>query len=273
MEYLLMLSVVALIASSVLTLVFMVRSSDGAKVWGRALLGIGAGMLAVYFFLQFVYLGYFPLRTLKDSFVFLALLLIIANALTIAFMRLDVLNLIVSPLVAAVLLVAFFFANNTKSPDALVYLRNYLAVLHIPIFILGYAFFIVSAVLSIFYLILDREMKHKDFSRISHHFPPLLRIDRYINYFIWLGFILLTLGIVTGALFAWQASYAFNYADPKVIFVFFIWLYYFAYIHRRMRGGWVGKRTCYAALAGCALIFVAYFATNLLFTSVIHGFR
>jgi ABC-type uncharacterized transport system permease subunit len=273
MEYLLALSVIALMTSFLLTLVFVVRGTSRAKAWGRALLWIGAGILVVYFFLQFLELGYFPLRTLKDSFVFLGLLLIVLNGVTVAAARLDILNLIVNPFASAVLLAAFLFARNAKSPDSLAYLRNFLAVLHIPIFVLGYTFFVIAAVLSIFYLMLDREMKRKAFSPLSHYFPPLLRIDRYIHYFIWLGFILLTLGILAGALFAWRASYRFIYADPKVIFAVFIWLYYFVYIHRRARGGWVGKRTCYAALLGCGLIFIAYFTTNFFLTSGIHGFR
>jgi ABC-type uncharacterized transport system permease subunit len=273
MEHLLILSIVALIASFGLTLASILRRSEGAGIWGRVMLFAGGALLVLYFFFQLFDLGYFPLRTLKDSFVFLALLLVVANALTLLIARLYILNLILAPLASVLLLAAFLFAQNVKSPDALVYLRNALAVLHIPIFILGYAFFVIAAVLSVFYLVMDREMKSKVFSKLFQHFPPLLRIDQYINYFIWLGFILLTLGILTGALFAWQTGTILIYKDTKVVFAFLLWIYYLVYIHNRARGGWIGKPTCYAALLGCALILFAYFSTNFFFATDIHGFR
>jgi ABC-type uncharacterized transport system permease subunit len=273
MEYLLIISILGLIISFGLTLSYVLRASKNAESLATRVLYTSGLLLLLYFILRFFELGYFPLRTLKDSMVFLSLVIVLVNVAVVVFARLYVINLVLMPFASLILLGAFMFGENTKPIEALVYLRSGLAVLHIPIFILGYVFFILSAVLSVFYLIMDREIKRKDFTRLSRHFPPLLGMDQYIHNFIWLGFIFLTLGILTGFFYAMESGVSFVIRDPKVAFAFVLWIYYVIYIHNRLRGGWVGKRTCYAALVGCGLMLVGYFSANIFFVTEIHGFR
>jgi cytochrome c-type biogenesis protein CcsB len=81
---------------------------------------------------------------------------------------------------------------------------------------------------------------------------------------IGLGFPLLTIGIISGAVWAneaWGAPWSW---DPKETWALITWLVFAAYLHARITKGWQGHRPAWLAALGLAVVWVCYLGVNLL---------
>ncbi len=81
---------------------------------------------------------------------------------------------------------------------------------------------------------------------------------------IGLGFPLLTIGIISGAVWAneaWGAPWSW---DPKETWALITWLVFAAYLHARITRGWQGRRPAYLAAAGFVVVWICYLGVNLL---------
>ncbi len=81
---------------------------------------------------------------------------------------------------------------------------------------------------------------------------------------ITVGFLLLTVGIISGAVWANEAWGSYWSWDPKETWALICWLVYAAYLHTRLSRGWQGRRPALVASAGLVVIGVCYIGVNLL---------
>jgi ABC-type transport system involved in cytochrome c biogenesis permease subunit len=81
---------------------------------------------------------------------------------------------------------------------------------------------------------------------------------------ITVGFLLLSIGIVSGAVWANEAWGSWWSWDPKETWALICWLVYAAYLHTRLSRGWQGRRPAMVAVAGLVVICVCYIGVNLL---------
>ena len=78
------------------------------------------------------------------------------------------------------------------------------------------------------------------------------------------GFLLLTVGLISGAVWANEAWGSWWSWDPKETWALICWLVYAAYLHTRLTKGWEGKKPALVAIAGFFVIIVCYIGVNLL---------
>jgi cytochrome c-type biogenesis protein CcsB len=78
------------------------------------------------------------------------------------------------------------------------------------------------------------------------------------------GFIFLTAGIITGAVWANSAWGRYWGWDPKETWSLITWFVYATLLHARMTRGWHGKRIAYLSILGFAAVLVTYFFVNYL---------
>lgn len=81
---------------------------------------------------------------------------------------------------------------------------------------------------------------------------------------IGLGFPLLTIGIIAGAVWANEAWGSYWSWDPKETWALITWLVFAAYLHARITKGWQGRRPAILAGSGLLVIWVCYLGVNLL---------
>ncbi len=81
---------------------------------------------------------------------------------------------------------------------------------------------------------------------------------------IGLGFPLLTIGIIAGAVWANEAWGSYWSWDPKETWALITWLVFAAYLHARITKGWQGRRPAILAAVGFVVVWVCYLGVNLL---------
>ncbi len=81
---------------------------------------------------------------------------------------------------------------------------------------------------------------------------------------IGLGFPLLTIGIIAGAVWANEAWGSYWSWDPKETWAMITWLVFAAYLHARITKGWQGRRPAILAATGFVVVWICYLGVNLL---------
>lgn len=82
------------------------------------------------------------------------------------------------------------------------------------------------------------------------------------------GFLFLTLGIITGSVWANSAWGTYWSWDPKETWSLITWLIYAVYLHCRFMRGWAGKRAVLISIAGFVAMVFTYFGVNFLLSGL-----
>ncbi|HAC62351.1 MAG TPA: c-type cytochrome biogenesis protein CcsB [Cyanothece sp. UBA12306] len=89
-------------------------------------------------------------------------------------------------------------------------------------------------------------------------------LDNISYRIIGLGFPLLTIGIIAGAVWANEAWGSYWSWDPKETWALITWLVFASYLHARITRGWQGRKPAILAAAGFVVVWVCYLGVNLL---------
>ncbi|HEX5545131.1 MAG TPA: cytochrome c biogenesis protein CcsA [Nitrospira sp.] len=125
---------------------------------------------------------------------------------------------------------------------------------HVTLSMLGTVGFTVAFVAGVMYLIQDRLLKSKRFNVLYSKLPALDFLDHLNQQSIVLGFPLLTLGIVTGAISAQFARGSYVSWNPEQTWALVTWVFYFVVLLGRLTVGWRAKRAAYLTVIGFACV-------------------
>ncbi len=125
---------------------------------------------------------------------------------------------------------------------------------HVTLSMLGTVGFAVAFVAGVMYLIQDSLLKSKRFNVLYSKLPALDFLDHLNQQSIVLGFPLLTLGIVTGAISAEFARGSYVTWNPEQTWALVTWLFYFVVLLGRLTVGWRAKRAAYLTVIGFACV-------------------
>ncbi|MDO8356316.1 MAG: cytochrome c biogenesis protein CcsA [Nitrospirota bacterium] len=123
---------------------------------------------------------------------------------------------------------------------------------HVTLSMLGTVGFAVAFVAGLMYLIQDRLLKSKRFNVLYSKLPALDFLDHLNQQSIVMGFPLLTLGIITGALSAEFSRGSYLSWNPEQTWALVTWVFYFAVLLGRLTVGWRAKRAAYLTIIGFA---------------------
>lgn len=143
-------------------------------------------------------------------------------------------------------------------------LQSYWLGIHTVFAFLGNASFAMAFGIGTMYLVQEHYVKSKRPSGLFQRLPSLQSLDE-INYrLITIGFPLLTLAIITGALWAENAWGSYWSWDPREVWSLIIWLIYAIVLHARLMAGWRGKRAAILSIIGFLTILISFFGIKLL---------
>ena len=117
--------------------------------------------------------------------------------------------------------------------------------MHASISIVAYGAFALACVAGLMYLVQERQLKTHQLHSIFYHLPPLSDLFAAITRLLWVGFVLYTIGLVSG-FFTGQPL-----PHLKVVWAIAVWILYAAILQARHLRRLAPKRV--AAL--CVLAF------------------
>ena len=143
-------------------------------------------------------------------------------------------------------------------------LKSHWRDVHVTSSLIGYASFALAFGAALAYISQEHLLKAKRIGVLQKHLPSLDAMDHLAYRTVALGFPMLTLGVITGAMWAQTAWGAYWNWDPKEIWSAITWLVYAAYLHVRVVRGWRGKWANRLLIAGFACVLITYLGVNFL---------
>jgi cytochrome c-type biogenesis protein CcsB len=247
------------LASTLAYLLYLLSNSLRAERTGHYLLFSGFLVHFLSVILRYVEAGYTPITNIHESVSFLTLCLAGFFLYLKRVYKIEVLGIILLPVISILMISASVLPSDIR-PLAPV-LRSYWLPVHTVFAFLGNAIFFLSFFVSLIYLMAERRIKRKSLT-MAARFPPLETLDA-INYkCMAYGFPFLTVGIITGSIwagFAWGSYWSW---DPKETLSLITWIVYAILLHNRLAMGWRGRKTAYMMILGFLSIVVTFLGVS-----------
>nr|YP_009907623.1 cytochrome c heme attachment protein [Terminalia phillyreifolia]QLI54186.1 cytochrome c heme attachment protein [Terminalia phillyreifolia] len=248
---------------------------------------------------RWIYSGHFPLSNLYESLIFLSWSFSIIHMVPYLKKHKNCLSSITAP--STIFTQGFATSgllNEMHQAELLVpALQSQWLIMHVSMMILGYAALLCGSLLSVALLVITfrkvirtfhknnnflndsfsfgkiKYMNQKSnvllstsfFSCKNYYRAQLIQqLDHWSYRIISLGFIFLTIGILSGAVWANEAWGSYWNWDPKETWAFITWTIFAIYLHTRTNKNWENVNCAIVASLGFLIIWICYFGVNLL---------
>ena len=231
--------------------------------------------------------GHFPISNLYESLCFLAWACTLTQLLVERSWPSPIVAAAATPMgLGCIAFASFALPDQLQTSAPLVpALRSSWLVMHVSVIMVSYAALLVGSLLSLAVLVTDRgealELRSSSIGSggfrqsvgvgndgvlqlQSIQLSTTEQLDSLSYRTITVGFLMLTVGIVSGAVWANEAWGSYWSWDPKETWALICWLVYAAYLHTRLSRGWQGRRPALVAVLGLVVIAVCYIGVNLL---------
>nr|YP_010363137.1 cytochrome c heme attachment protein [Fragaria iturupensis]UNS18071.1 cytochrome c heme attachment protein [Fragaria iturupensis] len=248
---------------------------------------------------RWVYFGHLPLSDLYESLIFLSWGFSIIHMIPYFKKQQTHLSAITAP---SVIFTQGFTTSgllNEMHQSAILVpaLQSHWLMMHVSMMVLGYAALLCGSLLSLALLVItfrkfirifsksnnlltqsfsfgeiqyvnERNNALQSTSLISsqnyYRYQLIQQLDRWSYRIISLGFILLTIGILSGAVWANEAWGSYWNWDPKETWAFITWTVFAIYLHIRTNKNYETVNSAIVASMGFLIIWICYFGVNLL---------
>lgn len=239
---------------------------------------------------RWIEFGYFPISNLYESLLFLCWCILTLILILEWQTKSRLIGSVLTPV--GVFILAFsslFLPKDMQSPLPLVpALKSNWLMMHVTVMMLSYATLITGSLLSIIFLFssfgkaksntsmpLDTPVVSTNFDTTetplqTNYLGTLIKdkssflstLDNLSYRIIGLGFPLLTIGIISGGVWANEAWGSYWSWDPKETWALITWLVFAAYLHTRIIKSWEGKRPAIVASVGFVVVWICYLGVN-----------
>ena len=241
--------------------------------------------IALQLMSRWIISGHFPISNLYESLYFLVWGITLGQLLIEKEYSTPIIPAIAIPIeLLTIAFACFVLPEDLKLSSNLVpALRSSWLVMHVSVVMLSYAALIIGSLLSASVLFINKGQplqlrssstgvggfKISNSYSINNVIKPINfshseELDTLSYRSILVGFVLLTLGLITGAIWANEAWGTWWSWDPKETWAFISWLFYAAYLHMRISKGWQGRRPALLATSGFFIILICYIGVNFL---------
>ncbi len=187
------------------------------------------------------------------------------------FKRLQGLQTLVAPVAAAsaiaVLLPLFFpslrVLENTELPAFKA---------HLLVAMMAYSLLTIAALHALLMTVVERQLHHPAARSVLTNLPPLLAMEKLLFHIIWIGFILLTLTLLSGVVFSKEVFGQPLTFSHKTLFGFISWGVFAALLAGRQFYGWRGRIAIRWTLAGFVTLLLAYIGSKFVLEIVLNRY-
>ncbi len=249
-------------AATALFIAHMMSRRQSLATWALRALVVGTGLHFAGKALRFSSLGTLPITDGQEALGALALVVAILFIWAAHRYRVPVLGSFATPLVFVTLAASLAFSDESGVVPAA--LRSAWFPVHIFLAISADACFAVAGVAASAFLVQEGRLKQKKLGGAFRLLPPLHVLEEIGNRFIMTGFLLLTLAMVAGSIFAKQMWGAYWSWDPKQCWTLMTWLFFAGILHARITIGWRGRRAAWLTVVAVVLVILAMVGLNVL---------
>nr|YP_009727628.1 cytochrome c biogenesis protein [Anemone narcissiflora]QBB89671.1 cytochrome c biogenesis protein [Anemone narcissiflora] len=238
--------------------------------------------------IRWIYSGHLPLSDLYESLMFLSWSLSIIHMLPYFRKHKNYLSAITAP--SAIFTQGFATSGLlTEMHQSIILvpaLQSQWLMMHVSMMVLSYASLLFGSLLSVALLVITFRKNKNTFSfgeiqygnemshvlqnnslfsfRNYHRYQLIQQLDCWSSRVISLGFLFLTIGILSGAVWANEAWGSYWNWDPKETWAFITWTIFAIYLHTRTNENFQGSNSAIVASIGFFIIWICYFGVNLL---------
>ena len=208
-------------------------------------------------------IGHAPLSNLYESLVFFSWSIIFLYLIIEHQYGNRIIGAFATPLAFLAMAYASLSPNvNSKIQPLLPALKSNWLIAHVITCFIGYAAFAIAFGISLMYLIKHKDSEEK--SSLIARFPDSDVLEELTHQMIMFGFLFLSIGIITGAVWANSAWGRYWGWDPKETWSLITWIVYATLLHAKMMRGWRGRRIALLSMIGFAAVLFTYFGVNYL---------
>jgi len=208
-------------------------------------------------------IGHAPLSNLYESLVFFSLTIAVLY-LVIEF---KYKNRAISAFASTIAFLAMAYASLSPNVSDQIQplipaLKSNWLIAHVITCFFGYAGFAIAFGISLMFFFKQSDASKE--SRMMAYIPPTGILDELTHQMVMFGFFFLSIGIITGAVWANSAWGRYWGWDPKETWSLVTWVVYLIFLHVRLMRGWQGKRIAVISIIGFMAVIFTYFGVNYL---------
>ena len=251
------------LASTVVYFVYLLKQKDRLQAIGYYVLLTVFIIHTVTIGYQYVHTGQMPVQNFHQT------LTLAAWAIAAAFLFLryrfnvKVLGIFAAPLVAFIMIMAFRLPAEGTLVETRSIFSSFWLISHVVIIFIGEAAFALACGVGILYVLQENAIKTKRHGFFFKRLPSLELLDNTGYACIVVGFTLLTIGLITGFVYAKSIWGSFWSWDPKEVWSGIAWLLYAALLHGRLALGWRGRKAAIMSMVGFGVLLFTFLGVNL----------
>jgi cytochrome c-type biogenesis protein CcsB len=264
MESIILISIILYLLSMAGYFAFLFLQKDYFQRAGFFLLLVGFLFHTLTIVSGFITAGHVPVSNMHETLSF-AGWAIAGVFLSIQYkFNLKILGTFAAPILALIMIIVSQLPN--EAAQATKVFKSFWLVSHVTVIFIGEAAFALACGLGVLYLLQEHEIKTKKHGFFFKRLPSLDMLDNIGYVCIVVGFTMLTLGLITGFVYAKTFWGRFWSWDPKEVWAGITWLFYAVLLHERLTAGWRGRRSAIMAIIGFAVLIFTFLGVNLLMT-------
>ncbi len=256
-------------AVTIIGIIELFRGSKDSSLPMLIVTGAGFLLHSASIVYRYVSSGHLPITSMHEAASFFAWCIVLLFFFLEYRYKIGIIGSFILPIVFMLMLTSSVLPREIRPLGPV--LQSYWLGIHTFFAFLGNAAFAVAFGIGIMYLLQEHNLKSKHTHGLFKRLPSIQVLDE-INYkLISLGFPLLTLAIVTGALWAESAWGSYWRWDPKEVWSLITWFTYALILHIRLTAGWRGKRAAILSIIGFLIVLFTFFGVNFWLKSL-HSF-
>jgi ABC-type uncharacterized transport system permease subunit len=177
----------------------------------------------------------------------------------------DNLGVIIMPMASLMVLVDWLWPGQMSMP-----LTSRIQAAHIVISFLAYGLLSLSAVQSLMLLLQERHLRHRQPGGFIRALPPMQMMEDIMFQMIGIGFVLLTLTLISGVFFSDELFGKPLKFTHHIVLAVVAWIVYAILLVGRWRLGWRGRNAIHWTLAGFVLLVLGYFGSKFVLEVLLH---